>query len=318
MLDSAIGLLPKQKLVNRAGTLAAPMRGHKAGTREPTALLRGSGRTLRSAVCAALGPLERREHGARTRRRGRRLRIRGWRLSLLLVLDRTQAGDIFHVLLVAFGKGVPAGSVGDEVKLLRASRTGGSLDGGTARIRDRPGRQTVDDVGVVGRRLGYLAFGQRMPERALAEDEAVNDRRIRLQLHLLLQPVGEHRRDARALLGFAGLFLDDGCEDDELLGALERQIRIASLPYVAHEPLLRLAHALDHLLAREAAMEMVAVGQKAAFPRDVLDIAGEDVVVEKARDDLLGSQAFGNGELMLHRLAFDDGFHHVLHAGAFG
>src|SRR5215471_2197915 len=229
MLDSAIGLLPKQKLVNRAGTLAAPMRGHKAGRREPTALLRGS--TLRGAVCAPLGPLERRERGARTRRRSRRLRIRRRRLSLLLVLDRTQAGDVFHVLLVAFGEGMPAGAVGDEVKLLRASRTGGSLDRGTARVRDRPGRQTVDDVGVVGRRLGYLAFGQRMPERALAEDETVNDCRIRLQLHLLLQPIGEHRRDARAFLGFAGLFLDDGCEDDELLGALERQIRIASLPY---------------------------------------------------------------------------------------
>src|SRR5438105_1789862 len=132
----------------------------------------------RARTCAALwraGPSTTSQPGGR--------RIRGWRLSLLLGLDRTQAGDIFHVLLVAFGKGVPAGSVGDEVKLLRASRTGGSLDGGTARIRDRPGRQTVDDVGVVGRRLGYLAFGQRMPERALAEDEAVNDRRIRLQLH---------------------------------------------------------------------------------------------------------------------------------------
>src|SRR5262249_26588088 len=151
MLDSAIGLLPKQKLVNRAGTLAAPMRGHKAGRREPTALLRGS--TLRGAVCAPLGPLERRERGARTRRRSRRLRIRRRRLSLLLVLDRTQAGDVFHVLLVAFGESMPAGAVGDEGKLLRASPAGGRPHGGTGPVRGPPRRANLPSVGVLGRRL---------------------------------------------------------------------------------------------------------------------------------------------------------------------
>ena len=99
-----------------------------------------------------------------------------------------------------------------------------------------------------------------MPERPLAEDETVDDGWIRLQFHLLLEPVGQHRRDARALLGLAGLLLDDRCENDELVGRLERQIGIAAIPYFAHQPLLRLAHALEHLLARESAVEMVAVG----------------------------------------------------------
>ena len=78
--------------------------------------------------------------------------------------------------------------------------------------------------------LRYLAFGERMPERPLAEDETVDDGWIRLQFHLLLEPVGQHRRDARALLGLARLLLDDRCENDELVGRLERQIGIAAFP----------------------------------------------------------------------------------------
>ena len=57
---------------------------------------------------------------------------------------------------------------------------------------------------------------------------------------------------------------------------------------------LRLLHALDHLLARGAAAEVIAFRQKASFARHVLDVAGENVAVQQARDDLLGRQPFGN------------------------
>ena len=117
--------------------------------------------------------------------------------------------------------------------------------------------------------------------------------------------------DPRTLLGLAGLFLDDGSENDELVWSLERQVGIAPLPDFPDQPVLRLSHALDHLLARESTVEMVAVRQKAAFPRHVLDIAGENVALQQARDDLLRRQSLGNGELVLHHFPFHDRLHHV-------
>src|SRR5262249_27299407 len=222
------------------------------------------------------------------------------------------------MLVVALGEGVSAGAVGHEIEFLRARRVGGGLDRGATRIGNRPGRQAVDDVSVVGRRLAYLVLVERMAEYSLAEDETEDDVRIRLQLHFLLEPIGQHRRDARALLGLARLFLDDGRKNDELLGRLERQIGIAAIPYFPHQAVLRLAHALEHLLAREAAVEMVAVRQQAAFPRDILDVAGETLVPKQPRDYFLGCQALGNSELVLHYFSFEDRFHHVFHAGPLG
>src|SRR5215813_4436786 len=190
------------------------------------------------------------------------------------MLDCAQARDVFHVLVISFGKRVSPGTVGDEIKLLRARRLSRSLDRGATRIGNWPGRQAIDDVCVVGRRLGYLALGERVAQRALAESQTVNDRRIRLKFHPLLEPICQHRRDARALLGLTGLFFNDRCEYDKLLRSLEGQIWIATIPDFPHQPLLGLTHALDHLSARETAMEVVAVRQKTAFPRNVLDIAG--------------------------------------------
>ena len=104
----------------------------------------------------------------------------------------------------------------------------------------------------------------------------------------------------------------------QLLRGLERQVGISPLPDFANQSILRLAHALDHLLAGEAPVEVIAVGQKTAFPRHILDVARENVALQQTRDDLLGSQPLGNGELVLHHLPFDDRLHHVLDAGPLG
>src|SRR5204863_2419228 len=101
---------------------------------------------------------------------------------------------------------------------------------GAAGIGYRTGRQAIDDVSVVGRRLGDIASGERTTQRALAEYETVNDGRIGLQLHLLLQAVDEHRRYAGALLGLARLLLDDRSKHNELIRRFERQIGIAAFP----------------------------------------------------------------------------------------
>ena len=131
-----------------------------------------------------------------------------------------------------------------------------------------------------------------------------------------LKPVDEHRSDARALLGLAGFLLDDRGERDELLRRLERQVRRAPLPDLLQRAPLRLLHALDHLFARGAAGEPVAFRQQRSFARHVLDVAGEDIVVqEPALHDLFRGQALGNGEEVLHHLAFDDRLDDVAHAG---
>ena len=136
---------------------------------------------------------------------------------LLLLLDNAQARDILLVLLVIFREHMSAGAVGDEIELLGARRLGGRLERGAARIGNRRRRQAIDHIGVVRRRLLDFAAHDRASQRPFAADQTIDDGRIGLQLHLLLQAVDEDRSDARALLRPAGFLLNDGGKDDELL-----------------------------------------------------------------------------------------------------
>jgi hypothetical protein len=81
---------------------------------------------------------------------------------------------------------------------------------------------------------------------------------------------------------------------------------------------LRLPHPLYHLLTGEAPIEVVAVRQKTAFSRNLFDVAGKDLVVQKSRDDLLGSQAFRDGDLVLHHFALSDCLDDIAQAGVLG
>ena len=121
---------------------------------------------------------------------------------------------------------------------------------------------------------------------------------------------------ARALLGLAGLLLDDGGQDDELLRRLERQVGIAALPDLV-APAGPAPDCIRWIICSrdEAAVEMIAVRQQRSFAREFLDVAGKHVVLQQARDDLFGGQALRNGQLVLHHLAFDDRLDHVAHAG---
>ena len=152
------------------------------------------------------------------------------RLILLIGFHRAQPRDIFLMLLVGLRKSMAAGAVGDEIEFARARRIGRGFERGAAGIGDRSGRQAVDDIGVVGRRLLDLAFHDRPAERALAADQAINDRRIGLQLHFLLEPVDEDGGDPRALLGLAGFLLDERGENDELIRRLDRQVGRTVIP----------------------------------------------------------------------------------------
>src|SRR5262245_20632479 len=109
-----------------------------------------------------------------------------------------------------------AGPVSHEIELARTRRIGGRFQRRAARIGDGSRRQAVDHVGVVRRRLLDLAALDRTSESSLAADQSVDDGRIGLQLHLLLQPVGEYGGDARALVWTTRFLLDDRRQRYEL------------------------------------------------------------------------------------------------------
>ena len=54
------------------------------------------------------------------------------------------------------------------------------------------------------------------------------------------------------------------------------------VPDLVQQALLRLLHALNHLLAGDAAREIIGVGQQTAFAGNFLDVAGQDVVLAQA------------------------------------
>ena len=98
-----------------------------------------------------------------------------------------------------------AGAVSNEVKRLCRRRVQNSQDCLTPWVADRRRRKTIDPVGVVGRFFFDLRLPDRSPQPALATDNPVNDRRVRLQPHAFSQPVHEHGRGQRAFLGNSGI-----------------------------------------------------------------------------------------------------------------
>src|SRR5205085_3836810 len=101
-----------------------------------------------------------------------------------------------------------------------------------------------------------LAAQDAPAERALAADEAVDDRRVGLQLHPLGEPVDEHAGHPAALVGAPGLLLDDRGQNDELLRRLDRQVGRAPGPDLVQRLAMRALHAAHDLLTRFAALEL--------------------------------------------------------------
>ena len=93
------------------------------------------------------------------------------------------------------------------------------------RARHDPGWRSVRGqpvylISVVGGRLIDLAPHDRPAQRALTADQSVDDGRIRLQSHLLLQPVDEHGGNTRAFLRLSRLLLDQRGQNDSCSGVL--------------------------------------------------------------------------------------------------
>src|ERR1700751_3502666 len=87
------------------------------------------------------------------------------------------------------------------------------------------------------------------------------------------------------------------------------------LPDFMQQVLLRLLHALNHLLAGDPAREVVSVRQQAALARNLLDVAGQYIVLQQARDNLLRGESLWNAAQVGYHFAFDDRGDHVAHTG---
>ena len=97
-----------------------------------------------------------------------------------------------------------------------------------------------------------------------------------------LQPVDEHRGDARALSGLPVSFSTIEASVTSSSGVLTGRSGVRRSQISCSTRALRLLHALDHLLARRAAREPVGLRQQRALARDFLDVAGEGVVLPAA------------------------------------
>ena len=124
--------------------------------------------------------------------------------ALLLAADFAPFAHVPEVLPVGLGKDVAAGAVGDEIKFFVRHRMDGGLDRLAAGIGNRRRRQAEMNIGVPAVRLFQVLAQQAAAERRLASGQAVNHRRVGLQLHAPAQPVDEDAGDTRPLARLAG------------------------------------------------------------------------------------------------------------------
>ena len=198
-----------------------------------------------------------------------------------VLLDLAPVRHVLEMLVQRLRESVAARSVGDEIDFLGRRRIGDGLERRLAGIADRARRQAADDIGVIGRRLLQFRLADRMSQGALAEDEAVNDRRIGLEFHMTPQTIDEHGGDPWTFVRLARLLLDHRSERDQFAGRLDRQIGRAFRPDFVDRLGLGFGHPRQLGLARVAALKEISVRQQRALARSLVDLSDEHVVVAK-------------------------------------
>src|SRR5262249_39669244 len=136
------------------------------------------------------------------------------------MLNAPQAHDVLLMLCVVIRKNVAAGAIGNEIELLGACRICGSLERSSAGISDRPWRQTIDDISVIGCRLFNLAPQDRATQRTFTACQPVDDCRIRLKAHSAPKAIDKDGSNPRALVRSAGFLLHDRGKRDQLIRRL--------------------------------------------------------------------------------------------------
>ena len=210
------------------------------------------------------------------------------------------------------------GAIGHEIEIFGGRGVQHRFQRGAARVGDGPRRQAIDAIGVVaGGRLDVGA-GQRPVQPPLAAGDAIDDRRVRLQPHALVQPVDEDRGDDGALFGHRRFLLDDGGKRHRLLLRRDGRHGHPAGPQLFQQPGLCRLHILDQLLARHAAPEHIGIRQDRALGRQCCGRAGEHLAGIDAGHRHLAGEAFGNGDLVGDRPAAGDEGHDLLHGGRRG
>src|SRR5690606_4220204 len=150
----------------------------------------------------------------------------GIRLGLGRGLGRYAAvlRDILLVLGIGLGKHMAfagRGALGDDVEIIVGVGIGDRPKRIDARIGDRRRRQAVDLVGIIGRLRLDLGSTDAAVELGLALGDAIDDGGVGLQAHAFAQPIDEDCGHLGTFAGDAGFLLDDGGEDEQLLGRFE-------------------------------------------------------------------------------------------------
>src|SRR4029078_12271061 len=111
-----------------------------------------------------------------------------------------------------------------------------------------------------------------MIEDCPAAHETIDDGRIRLQPHVLLEPILEHLYNARTLVGATGLLLHNRGKDQSLLRRRDHDVLIALLPDFGEKFRLGSLHALDDVLPRVVLSKFVSVGKQSDLSGELGDI----------------------------------------------
>jgi len=159
---------------------------------------------------------------------------------------------------------MPAAAVADcdEIQLAAGCRVERRRQRGATRQGDRRRRQAAPGVGVVGRVGVQVAPAQVAVEAAA---EAVDDGRIGLQAHADGEAPAEHAGDAPALVGDAGLLLDDRGQDQRLVGTGDDARLVASCPGLVERLAHRLVGLAEQVEVAGAAPVGVGLGQEPAL-----------------------------------------------------
>src|SRR5690606_17984847 len=126
---------------------------------------------------------------------GRRLASAFSSFFSLFLHEGPVAGDVAVMLFQCLGKDVPAIAVSYEIEIVCPGGIGHGFKRCLAGIGDRRRRQSIDDIGVVRRRLlDVRLIDWPVGRLALATEQAVDDRGIGLQPHSLGKAVQKHCR----------------------------------------------------------------------------------------------------------------------------
>ncbi len=158
-------------------------------------------------------------------------------------------------------KSMATRAIRHEIEVARARGVRGRFHGRTAGIGDWARRQRRNGVGVVRCRAINIRTADGAPERRLAADNAVDDRRVGLQAHLLVEAVVEDAGDARTFIGAARFLLHDGGERHEFARVAQGQILGAAIPDFVENAALFARHARNERFTGGAAIDAVGVRQ---------------------------------------------------------